>query len=46
VKKLVLVHQGHELACHGPMEKALGEMAEFYKGTIIWGEELMEVGLS
>lgn len=45
VKKLVLVHQGHELACHGPMEKALGEMAEFYKGTIIWGEELMEVGL-
>ena len=43
-KKLVLVHNtriGH----HGPMERAIADVAKVYDGEIIMGEELTEVPL-
>ena len=45
VKKLVLVHIGHELARPGDMEKGIGDMKRVYDGDLIFGEELMSLSL-
>jgi ribonuclease BN (tRNA processing enzyme) len=45
VKKLVLVHIGVELAPHGPMEKAIGDVKRLYDGEVIFADELMSVRL-
>lgn len=45
VKKLVLVHIGVELAPHGPMEKAIGDVKRLYDGEVIFADELMSVTL-
>jgi len=45
VKKLVLVHIGVELAPHGPMEKAIGDVKKLYDGEVIFADELMSVRL-
>ena len=41
VKKLVLVHIGHELARHGDMEKGIGDVKKVYDGELVFAEELM-----
>jgi ribonuclease BN (tRNA processing enzyme) len=45
VKKLALVHIGVELAPHGPMEKAIGDVKRLYDGEVIFADELMSVTL-
>ena len=44
VKKLVLVHN-NRIGEHGPMERAIADVAKVYDGDIIMGEELMELPL-
>ena len=44
VRKLVLVHNTG-IGEHGPMERAIADVASVYDGEIIMGEELMEVPL-
>ena len=41
VKKLVLVHIGHELARHPDMEKGIGDVRRVYDGEVVFAEELM-----
>ena len=41
VKKLVLVHIGHELARHVDMEKGLGDIARVYDGEVVFAEEML-----
>ena len=41
VKKLVLVHIGHNLAKHGAMEKGIGDIKRIYGGQVIFSDELM-----
>jgi ribonuclease BN (tRNA processing enzyme) len=43
-KKLVLVHNTR-IGQHGPMERAIADVAKVYDGEIIMGEELTEVPL-
>jgi len=43
-KKLVLVHNTF-IGGHGPMERAIADVAKVYDGEIIMGEELMDVPL-
>lgn len=43
VKKLVLVHQGFDLEAPASMARALKDVADVFKGTVVWGEEMMEV---
>ena len=43
-KKLVLVHNS-SIGAHGPMERAVADVASVYDGEIVMGEELMEVPL-
>ena len=43
-KKLVLVHNTR-FGEHGPMERAIADVARVYDGEIVMGEELMEVPL-
>jgi ribonuclease BN (tRNA processing enzyme) len=45
VKKLVLVHIGPHLACHGPMEKGIGDVRRIYDGELIFADELMSLRL-
>ena len=40
---LVLTHTSPDLAAHGPMEKAVGDIREHYAGRIIFAEELMKL---
>ena len=40
-KSLVLTHTSPDLAKHGPMERAIGDVREHYSGTTIFAEELM-----
>jgi ribonuclease BN (tRNA processing enzyme) len=41
VETLVLSHIGHDLDQPGSKEKALMDIARFYKGEIIWADELI-----
>jgi len=43
VKKLVLVHQSAGLDTPASRERALRNIGHIYRGTLVWGEELMEV---
>ena len=43
VKTLVLIHMGHHITQHGPLEKALGDIREHYSGRVIFSEELMKL---
>ena len=43
VKTLVLSHTSPDLATHGPMEKAIGDIRKHYDGQIIFAEELMKL---
>jgi len=43
VQRLVVTHQGPNLARPGSMEKALAEMAAIFKGELIFGEEFVEM---
>ncbi len=43
VKKLVLVHQGFDLEPDESRERAVRDIKSIYGGTVVWGEELMEV---
>lgn len=43
VKKLVLIHQGFDLEGPEDKERALRDIKSIYDGTVVWGEELMEV---
>jgi ribonuclease Z len=43
VKTLVLTHMLEHIDRPGRRERILHEMAEIYGGTIIWGEDLMEL---
>jgi len=43
VKKLVLVHQGFDLEAPASRARALRDVADVFKGTVVWGEEMMEV---
>ncbi|MCE2407558.1 MAG: hypothetical protein J4G19_08665, partial [Pseudomonadales bacterium] len=43
VKTLVLIHMGHHITQHGPLEKALGDIRQHYSGQVIFSEELMEL---
>ncbi len=45
VKTLVCTHFTPQIDAHGIREKCLGEMAEIFKGRIVWGEDLMQLGL-
>lgn len=45
VSRLVLVHSRPELASHGPMEEAIGEVAGIYGGSVIFAEEMMRIVL-
>ena len=40
-KTLVLTHTSPELAIHGPMERAIGDIREHFSGTVVFAEELM-----
>ena len=42
-KTLVLTHTSPDLAIHGPMERAIGDIREHYDGKIIFAEELMKL---
>ena len=42
-KTLVLTHTSPDLATHGPMEKAIGDMREHFGAKIIFAEELMKL---
>ena len=42
-KTLVLTHTSPDLATHGPMEKAIGDVREHFSGNIIFAEELMKL---
>ena len=43
VKTLVLIHMGHHITQHGPLEKALGDIRQHYNGRVIFSEELMKL---
>ncbi len=43
VEKLVITHQAHVLDQPGKTERALGDIASIYDGTVVWGRELMSV---
>lgn len=45
VKILVLTHMLNQMDVPGVREKILKEMGDIYGGTIIWGEDLMEIPL-
>ncbi|MGD2272138.1 MAG: MBL fold metallo-hydrolase [Desulfobacterales bacterium] len=45
VETLVLSHIGHDLDRPGSREKALLDLTRFYKGQIIWADELMTLDL-
>ncbi|MDP3062601.1 MAG: MBL fold metallo-hydrolase [Chloroflexota bacterium] len=42
-RKLVLVHQCKDLAPHGPLEQAIGDITKHYGGQVIWGEEMLSI---
>ena len=44
VKTLVLAHNS-PIAAHGPMERAIADVKSVFDGEVIFGEELMEVGM-
>ena len=43
VGTLVTTHMTPQMDAPGVREKLVGEMAEIFKGTIIWGEDLMRI---
>lgn len=45
VKTLVTTHFTPQMDAQGVRERCIAEMAEVYKGRIIWGEDLMEIPL-
>lgn len=48
VKTLVATHIGARMDCPGTRERVIAEMSEIFRGTLIWGEDLMtlEIGES
>ena len=45
VKNLVVSHINSQMDVPGVRERIISEMSSIYKGTIIWGEDLMEIPL-
>ena len=43
VKTLVASHVNPRVSRDDVRERVIAEMAEIYKGTLIWGENLMEI---
>ena len=41
VQRLVVTHQGPNIARSGSMEKAVAKIAAIFKGELIFGEEFM-----
>jgi len=46
VKTLVATHFTPQMDAPGVKERCLAEMAEIFKGRIIWGEDMMKIGIS
>jgi ribonuclease BN (tRNA processing enzyme) len=46
VKNLVVSHIPSQMDVPGIRERLIIEMAEIFKGNIIWGEDLMEIPLT
>ncbi len=45
VSRLVITHQGPDLCHPGSKEKAIADIADVFKGEIVFGEELMKLNL-
>ena len=44
-RRLVLVHQAHDLDRPGQAERALRDITRIYDGGVVWGQELMSLDL-